>query len=60
MLYVDGSSTNKSASGRIVLVTLEGTELKYAVRLKFAATNNEVNYEALLTGLWLARVLGAR
>ena len=34
--------------------------MKYAVRLQFSATNNEAEYEALQTGLSLAKVLGAK
>ena len=34
--------------------------LKYAIRLLFPATNNEAEYEALLLGLSLARVLKAK
>lgn len=60
MLYADVSSTSKSVGGGIILVTLEGTELEYAIRFEFKATNNEAEYEALLTGLWLARALRAR
>ena len=37
-----------------------GEILKYAVKLQFPATNNEVEYEAFLTGLSLARVLEAK
>ena len=34
--------------------------LKYTVRLQFSAMNNEVEYEALLTGLNLAKALRAK
>ena len=37
----------------------KGDELKYKVRLQYPATNNEVEYEALLKGLELAKSLGA-
>ena len=40
----------------VVLISLEGEILKYAVRLQFPTTNNEVEYEAFLTRLSLARV----
>ena len=43
-----------------MLISLEREILKYAVRLQFSATNNEVEYEALLTGLSLANALGAK
>lgn len=34
--------------------------MKYGVQLKFSATNNEAEYEGILTGLRLRRELGAR
>lgn len=56
MLYVDDSSTNKFAGG-VVLVTLEGTELEYAIQFEFNVTNNKAEYEVLLIELRLARAL---
>ena len=43
-----------------MLISLEKETLKYAVKLQFAATNNEAEYEALLTGLSVAKALGAK
>ena len=34
--------------------------MKYTVRLQFSAMNNEAEYEALLTGLNLAKALRAK
>ena len=34
--------------------------MKYSVQLKFPTTNNEVEYEAILMGLRIARALGAK
>ena len=34
--------------------------LKYRVQLKFPTTNNEAEYEGILTGLRLAQALGAK
>ena len=44
----------------VVLIPSEGETLKYAVKLQFPATNNEAEYEALLTRLSLAKALGAK
>nr|XP_023924890.1 uncharacterized protein LOC112036313 [Quercus suber] len=44
----------------VVIVTPEGEILKYGVQLKFLATNNEAEYEGILTGLRLGKVLGAK
>ena len=41
----------------MVLISPEGEIMKYTTRLQFPATNNEAEYEALLIGLSLARVL---
>ncbi|XP_074559793.1 uncharacterized protein LOC141815815 [Curcuma longa] len=38
---------------------MEGDTLQLAVKLQFRATNNEAEYEALLTGLQAARHVGA-
>ena len=35
----------------------EGEEISYAVRLEFTATNNQVEYEALIAGLELAKAM---
>ena len=34
--------------------------MKYGVRLRFPATNNEAEYEAILSGLRIAKALGAK
>ena len=34
--------------------------LKYGVQLKFLTTNNEAEYEGILTGLRLGKALGAK
>ena len=44
----------------MVLISPEGEIMKYAARLQFPATNNETEYETLLTRLSLARVLKAK
>ena len=56
----DGSTMKKVGRAGVVLIPLEGETLKYAVRLQFLTTNNEAEYEALLTGLSLAKALGAK
>jgi ribonuclease HI len=40
--------------------TPEGDILKYAIQFDFAATNNIVEYEGLVTGLQLAKELSIR
>jgi ribonuclease HI len=43
-----------------VLIPPEGDILRYAIQVKFLATNNIVEYEGLVTGLRLAKDLGIR
>ena len=59
-VQMDGSITRKTEGAGVVLLSLEKETLKYAVRLQFTATNNKVKYETLLTGLSLAKALGAK
>ncbi|XP_074580899.1 uncharacterized protein LOC141837384 [Curcuma longa] len=58
-IYVDGSATKNGSGVGVVLCSPQGETLQLAVRLQFQATNNEAEYEALLTGLQAARHLGA-
>lgn len=42
----------------IVIVSLDGIITEHALCLKFPATNNEGKYEAMITGLRIAKELG--
>ena len=44
----------------IIIVTPDEEMLRYGVQLKFPATNNEAEYEGILTGLKLGKALGAK
>lgn len=44
----------------VIINTLEGEILKYRVQLQFPSTNNEAEYEAILTGLRIRKALGAK
>ena len=55
-----GSSTLYAEGIRVILKSLEGDKLKYAARLRYQTTNNEIEYEALLKGLELAKSLDAK
>uniref|UniRef100_A0A2N9F3Z1 Uncharacterized protein n=1 Tax=Fagus sylvatica TaxID=28930 RepID=A0A2N9F3Z1_FAGSY len=56
---IDGSSTKDSGGIGVVLKSPEGDTIKQVVRLQYPTTNNEAEYEALLAGLKMAKVLGA-
>ena len=60
MVQTDGFTTKKVRGEGVVLTSLEGEILKYVVRLQFLVTNNETEYEALLIGLSLVRVLESK
>ncbi|XP_023889770.1 uncharacterized protein LOC112001829 [Quercus suber] len=60
VMQTDGSSAQKRGGVGVVITTPDGETLKYGVQLKFPATNNEAEYEGILTGLRLGRELGAR
>jgi ribonuclease HI len=51
---------SKEQGAGIVLIPLKGDILKYAIQLKFSATNNITEYEGLVTDLRLANDLGIR
>ena len=47
-VYTDGATNRKGAGIRIVLITPEKLVMEKSLRLGFLATNNDVEYEALL------------
>ena len=58
-IQTDGSLAQKRGGVGVVIITPDGETLKYGVWLKFIATNNETEYEGILTGLRLGKALGA-
>ena len=59
-IQTDGSSAQRKGGVGVVITTPDGEVLKYGVQLKFPATNNEAEYERILTGLRLGKALGAK
>ena len=59
-IQTDGSSAQRKGGVEVVITTPDGEVLKYGVQLKFPATNNEAEYEGILTGLRLGKALGAK
>ena len=55
---MDSSSTLYAGGIGVILKSPEGDKLKYAACLQYQTTNNEVEYEAFLKGLELAKSLG--
>ena len=60
MIQTDSSSAQKRGRVRVVITTPDGEILKYRVQLRFPATNNEAEYESILTGLRLGKALGVK
>ncbi|GKV11062.1 hypothetical protein SLEP1_g22348 [Rubroshorea leprosula] len=53
-LYVDGASSSKGLRAGALLIGPNGYQSEHAMKFNFDATNNMVEYEALLLGLQLA------
>lgn len=59
-VFVDGVFSVLGARAGIVIITLERIKLEHSFRLGFRASNNKVEYEALLVELRLVLDLGAK
>ena len=59
-MYFDESLMIEGAGAGIVLISPTGERLKYILQIHFPASNNAVEYEALLHGLRIAISLGIR
>ncbi|GJT19869.1 reverse transcriptase domain-containing protein [Tanacetum coccineum] len=53
-LYTDESSSDDGYGAGLMIVSPEGMEFTYALKFKFTATNNEAEYEAVITCLRIA------
>jgi len=53
-MYFDGSVMAPGSGARVVLISLNGSRIRYTIRLHFLASNNAVEYEALINGLRIA------
>ena len=58
MLYVDGFATSGGSGAGLTVVSPTGHVHKQALKFLFKASNNEAEYEALLTGMDLCCTLG--
>ena len=59
-VYVDGASNQKGSGVGLVLISLEKVVIEKSLRLDFLATNNEVEYEALLEGMTMIQRMGGK
>nr|GEV66870.1 reverse transcriptase domain-containing protein [Tanacetum cinerariifolium] len=58
ILFTDGSSCVDGFGAGLIIMNPKGMEFTYALRFRFNATNNEVEYEALIAGLRIANQIG--
>ena len=58
-VHTNGSSNRQAGGPGVVLLSPEGDVVECMIHLDFPTTNNEAKYEALVTGLDLARAVGA-
>ncbi|XP_074350117.1 uncharacterized protein LOC141689659 [Apium graveolens] len=59
-IYVDGSATTERSGAGLILSIPDGFTIQQAITFAFKATNNQAEYEALLSGLRLAKSLGVK
>ena len=58
-MYFDGSVMAPGSGATVVLISPNGSRLRYAIHLHFLASNNAAEYEALINRLRIAVELGA-
>ena len=58
-MYFDRSVMAPGLEARVVLISPDGSRLRYAICLHFLASNNAMEYEALINRLRIAIELGA-
>ena len=59
-LYVDGAANQRGSGVGLVLVSPENITIEKSLRLSFSATNNEIEYEALLMGMIMVQKIGGK
>ena len=58
-LSVDGAANAQGSGEGLILTSSDGIEVEYALRFGFQASNNEAEYDAVITGLNLAHSMEA-
>ena len=56
-MHVDGRSSSTRSAAELVHTSSEGVIAKYALRFGFKTSNNEIEYETLITDLMIAKKL---
>ena len=60
VLSVDGSSNQLGSGAGVILEGPNGVLIEQSLRFAFKASNNQVEYDALIAGILLAKDMGAR
>ena len=58
-MYFDESVMVPGSGAGVILISPNGSKLRYRIRLHFLASNNAAEYEALINGLRIAIELDA-
>ena len=59
-VYVDGVVNHRGYRVGLVLISPEKITIEKSLRLGFSATNNEVEYKALLVGMIMVQKMGGK
>jgi ribonuclease HI len=59
-MYFDGSLMKIGAGAGLLFISPLGVHMRYVIQLHFPASNNVIEYEALIMGLRIAIELGVR
>ena len=59
-VYVDGIANHRGSRVGLVLISPKRIIIEKSLRLGFLATNNEVEYEALLAGMTMVQKMGGK
>ena len=57
MLHINGASNAQGSRANLILINFKRIVTEYALWFNFKASNNQTEYEALLTGLKIAKEL---
>jgi len=60
VLFVDGSSNQQGSGAGVILEGPYGLLIEQTLRFAFKASNNQVEYEALIARMLLAKEMGAK
>ena len=59
-MYVDSTTNQRGFGVGLVLIPPKRATIEKSLRLGFSATNNEIEYEALLQGMAMVQKMGGK